>query len=110
MDAWVTVHTVFLLFIPLLAIAAYVLLRDLTGRAAIVSRVALVFFVCFYTAYEVTVGLGSALIAIHPPPVGPVALAFFAAAAVLDKRRRAGSEVRPRCRRQRPRRSSCRHR
>ena len=36
-DAWLTVHTLFLLFIPLLAIAVYVLLRDLTGRAATVS-------------------------------------------------------------------------
>jgi hypothetical protein len=161
-DAWLFVHTVFLLFIPLLTIAAYVLLRGLTGRAATVSRVSLVFFLCFYTAYEVTVGLGSgvlvdyandlpaaeqaavadaiqhynqndilgdpmsvslalgllgwvvamlaaavafrkagagwpltvlvglsAFIAIHPPPVGPVALVFFAAAAVLDERRRA---------------------
>jgi len=161
-DAWLFVHTVFLLFIPLLTIAAYVLLRGLTGRAATVSRGSLVFFLCFYTAYEVTVGLGSgvlvdyandlpaaeqaavadaiqhynqndilgdpmsvslalgllgwvvamlaaavafrkagagwpltvlvglsAFIAIHPPPVGPVALVFFAAAAVLDERRRA---------------------
>jgi hypothetical protein len=61
-DAWLFVHTVFLLFIPLLAIAAYVLLRDLTGRAATVSRVSLVFFLCFYTAYEVTVGLGSGVL------------------------------------------------
>ena len=161
-DAWLFVHTVFLLFTPLLAIAAYVLLRGLTSAAATVSRVSLVFFLCFYTAYEVTIGLGSgvlveyandrpaseqavladaikhynqndilgdpmsvslalgllgwvvamlaasvafrkagagwpqtalvalsAFIAIHPPPVGPVALAFFAAAAVLDERRRA---------------------
>jgi hypothetical protein len=161
-DAWLFVHTVFLFFTPLLAIAAYVLIRGLTGTAATVSRVSLVFFLCFYTAYEVTVGLGSgilvkyaddrpaseqvvladaikhynqndilgdpmsvslalgllgwvvamlaaavafrsagagwaltvlvclsAFIAIHPPPVGPVALVCFAAAAVLDERRRA---------------------
>ena len=165
-DAWLFVHTTFLILTPLLAIAAYVLLRGLTGAATTVSRVSLVFFLCFYTAYEVTVGLGSgvlveyangrptaeqamlaeaiehynrndilgdpmsvslalgllgwvvamiaaavavrkagagwpqtilvglaALIAIHPPPVGPVALALFAAAAVLDERRREEVEL-----------------
>lgn len=168
---WVFVHTAFLLATPLLALAAYVLLRDLSGTPATVSRVALVFFVCFYTAYEVTVGLGtgvlveyanglppaeqaavgdaiqhlnrndvlgdplsvslllgffgwvvamlaaavafkragagwpvtilvglSALVAVHPPPVGPIALVCFAAGAVLIERRRAaGTEV-PRAR------------
>jgi hypothetical protein len=161
-DAWLFVHTLFLLFTPLLALAAYVLLRGLTGAAATVSRVSLVFFLCFYTAYEVTVGLGSgvlveyandrpaseqavlaaaikhynqndvlgdpmsvslalgllgwvvamlaaavafrragagwpvtilvglsAFVAIHPPPVGPVGLVCFAAAAVLIERWRA---------------------
>jgi hypothetical protein len=161
-DDWLFVHTGFLLATPLLALAAYLLLRGLTGTAATVSRVALVFFLCFYTAYEVTVGLGtgvlvdyanslppseqaavagaidhyndnnvlgdpvsislvlgffgwvvamlaaavafrragagwpattlvglSALVAIHPPPVGPVGLVCFAAAAVLLERWRA---------------------
>jgi hypothetical protein len=161
--AWLFVHTTFLLFIPLMAFAAFLLLRGLEGRAATVSRVALIFFLVFYTAYEVTVGLGTgilvdyanglpaaeqaavadaiqyyngdsilgdpvsvslvlgvlgwmvamvaaavafrragagwpltvlvglaALFAIHPPPVGPVALVCFAAAAVLVERRRAG--------------------
>jgi hypothetical protein len=158
-DEWLFVHTGFLLVTPLLALAAYLLLRGLTGTAASVSRVALVFFLCFYTAYEVTVGLGtgvlvdyanglppseqaavagaidhynhndvlgdpmsislvlgffgwvvamlaaavafkragagwpvtilvglSAFVAIHPPPVGPVGLVCFAAAAVLLER------------------------
>jgi hypothetical protein len=161
-DAWLFVHTTFLIFTPLLGIAAYLLLRGLEGRAAVVSRVALVFFLVFYTAYEVTVGVGtgvlvdyanglppaeqaavagaiqdyneswilgdpvsislvlgffgwvvamvaaavafrragagwsttlllgfSALFAIHPPPVGPIGLACFAAAAVLIERARA---------------------
>jgi hypothetical protein len=160
--AWLFVHTVFLFFIPLMAIAAYLLLSGLESRAATVSRVALIFFLVFYTAYEVTVGLGTgilvdyanglpaaeqaavadaiqhynesailgdpasvslilgvfgwivamlaaavafrragagwpvtllvgfaALFAIHPPPVGPVALVCFAAAAVLIERWRA---------------------
>jgi hypothetical protein len=161
-DAWLTVHTVFLLFIPLLGLAAFILLSGLESRAATVSRVALVFFLAFYTAYEVTVGVGTgilvdyanglpaaeqaavadaiqdyngnalladpvsvslvlgffgwvvamlaaaiafrragagwpatlllvgaAVFAIHPPPIGPIGLVCFAAAAVLIERWRA---------------------
>jgi hypothetical protein len=160
--AWLFVHTVFLFFIPLMAIATYLLLSGLESRSATVSRIALLFFLVFYTAYEVTVGLGTgilvdyandlptaeqaavadaiqhyngnpiladpvsvslvlgllgwvvamiagavalrragagwpvtllvgfaALFAIHPPPVGPVALLSFAVAAVLIERARA---------------------
>ena len=159
--AWMFVHTAFLLFTPLIAIAAYLMLGDLKSRAATVSRVALVFFLVFYTAYEVTVesersprrlrqraargragcgrrrdpalqrehhprrshvglarprffgwvvamlaaavafrrsGAGwpvtllvgfAAVFAVHPPPVGPVGLVCFAAAAVLIERARA---------------------
>jgi hypothetical protein len=159
--AWVFVHTVFLFFVPLMAIATYVLLGSLKSWAATVSRVALIFFLVFYTAYEATVGVGTgilvdfanglpaaeqavvadaiqdlnrnpiltdpsvslilgtfgwvvamvaaavafrragagwpvtvlvgfaALFAVHPPPVGPVGLLCFAAAAVLIERARA---------------------
>ena len=61
-NAWLFVHTVFLFFIPLLAFAAYLLLNGLQSVAANVSRVALIFFLVFYTAYEVTVGLGSGIL------------------------------------------------
>jgi hypothetical protein len=160
--AWLFVHTVFLLFIPLMAFAVFLLLNGLQSRAATVSRIALVFFLVFYTAYEVTVGLGTGILtdyanglpaseqaavadaiqhlnrdalladpisvslvagvlgwavalvaaavavrrggagwpatvllglaaafAVHPPPIGPVALVCFAAAAVLIERGRA---------------------
>jgi len=159
-DAWLFVHTAFLLATPLLGIAAFVLLRGLEGRAALVSRVALVFFLVFYTAYESNVGIGTAvlvdyanglpaaeqavvagaiqnynqnalitdpslsmvvgvlgwvtamvaaavafrragagwpltlligfaaLFAVHPPPIGPVGLVCFAAAALLIERSR----------------------
>ena len=60
--AWLFVHTAFLLFTPLLAIATYLLLSGLESRAAAVSRVALVFFLVFYTAYEVTVGVGTGVL------------------------------------------------
>jgi hypothetical protein len=159
--AWLFVHTALLLFMPLLGLAAFLLLGGLRSLAATISRVAIVFFLVFYTAYEMTVGVGTgvlvdyanglpaaeqavvadaiqdynrnwisadpsvalvlgtlgwvvamvaaavafrragagwpvtvlvgfaALFAIHPPPVGPVGLACFAAAAVLIERARA---------------------
>jgi hypothetical protein len=60
--AWLFVHTVFLLFVPLLGLAAYLLLNGLRGWAAAVSRVALIFFLVFYTAYEATVGVGTGIL------------------------------------------------
>jgi hypothetical protein len=61
-DAWLSVHTAFLLATPLLGIAAFVLLHGLSSRAATVSRVALVFFLVFYTAYESNVGIGTGIL------------------------------------------------
>jgi hypothetical protein len=61
-DAWLFVHTAFLLATPLLGIAAFVLLRGLSSRAATVSRLALVFFLVFYTAYESNVGIGTGIL------------------------------------------------
>jgi hypothetical protein len=57
--AWLTVHLGTMLFIPLLAAAVFVLLRGAAGVAATISRVALVAFAVVYSAYEVTVGIGS---------------------------------------------------
>ena len=161
-ERWLFVHTAALLFFPLLGIAVFWLLNGLQGTAATVSRVALVFFLVFYTAYEVTIGVGTgflvdyanglppdeqavvadaiqdynrnavlaepasvsliagflgwvvamlaaavalrnagaswpitilvggaALFAIHPPPVGPIGLVSFVAAAILIERWRA---------------------
>jgi hypothetical protein len=59
---WLLVHTLFLLFIPLMAIATYLLLSGLKSRAAMVSRISLMIFLVFYTAYEVTVGLGAGIL------------------------------------------------
>ena len=159
-SSWLFVHVGMLLALPFLGIAAYLLLDGVRGRAVIVSRVALVFFLVFYTAYEATVGVAtgiladyanglaapeqaavadaiqdlnrnailadpslalvlgslgwivamiaaavalrragaswvitvlvglSAAFAVHPPPVGPVALLCFVAAAVLLERSR----------------------
>jgi hypothetical protein len=61
--AWLVVHLGTMLFIPLLAAAMFVLLRGIKSTAATVSRVALVVFAIVYAAFEVTVGIGSGIIA-----------------------------------------------
>jgi len=63
--AWFFVHVGMLLALPLLGIAAYLLLDGLRGLAALVSRVALVFFLVFYTAYEATVGVATGVLVDH---------------------------------------------
>jgi len=55
---WLVVHVGTLVFVPLMAAAIYVLLNGLDGTAARVSRIALGFFVVFYLAFEVLVGIG----------------------------------------------------
>jgi hypothetical protein len=61
--AWIVVHIGTLLFVPLLALVVYVLLRDVDGLAARVSRLALVPFVLFYATWEALVGIGMGLLA-----------------------------------------------
>ena len=60
--AWLVVHLGMMLFIPLMALAVYLLLRDIEGTAARVSRIALVPFVVFYGAYEVLLGIGAGIL------------------------------------------------
>jgi hypothetical protein len=79
-DAWLFVHTTMLLVTPLLGIAAYMLLRGLESRAATVSRIALVFFLVFYTAYEVTVGLGTGVLVDYADDLSPAEQAAVAGA------------------------------
>jgi hypothetical protein len=59
---WLVVHLGMMLFIPLMALAVYLLLRDIEGTAARVSRIALVPFVVFYGAYEVLLGIGAGIL------------------------------------------------
>ena len=60
--AWLVVHLGTMLFIPLMAVAFYLLLRGIEGGAARVSRIALVPFVVFYGAYEVLLGIGTGIL------------------------------------------------
>jgi hypothetical protein len=56
--AFLVVHVGMMLFIPLIAVAFLVLLRGVEGTAARVSRIALVPFVVFYSAWETLQGIG----------------------------------------------------
>ncbi len=60
--AWLVVHLGMMLFIPLMAMAVYLLLRGIESAAATVSRIALVPFVVFYGAYEVLLGIGTGIL------------------------------------------------
>ena len=55
---FLVVHVGMMLFIPLMAVVVYLLLRGVEGTAAWVSRIALVPFVVFYSAWEVFQGIG----------------------------------------------------
>jgi hypothetical protein len=56
--AWLVVHLGMMIFIPLMAVAVYLLVRGIEGTAARVTRIALVPFVVVYGAYEVLLGVG----------------------------------------------------
>jgi hypothetical protein len=56
------VHIGMLFFIPLMAVAVYLLLRGVEGTAAQVSRIALVPFVVFYGAWETLQGIANAVL------------------------------------------------
>jgi hypothetical protein len=56
--AWLVVHIGMMLFIPLMAAVVYLLLRGVEGTAARISRIALVPFVVFYSAWEALQGIG----------------------------------------------------
>jgi hypothetical protein len=56
------VHIGMLFFIPLMAVAVYLLLRGVEGTAAQVSRIALVPFVVFYSAWETLQGIANAVL------------------------------------------------
>jgi hypothetical protein len=52
------VHIGMLIFIPLMAVVVYVLLRGVEGTAALVSRIGLAVYVVFYGAWEAMYGIG----------------------------------------------------
>ena len=61
--AALVVHIGMMLFIPLMAAAVYLLLRGVEGTAARVSRIALVPFVVFFSAWETLQGTANGILA-----------------------------------------------
>jgi hypothetical protein len=59
---WASIHVVQLVIITLLALAVAALTQGLSDRAAIVSRIAVVPFVAFYSAFDASVGLSGGLL------------------------------------------------
>jgi hypothetical protein len=59
---WLVVHVGTMLFIPLLAVAIYLLVRGIDNTAARVCRIALATFALFYTAWEVLMGIGTGVL------------------------------------------------
>jgi hypothetical protein len=59
---WLVVHLGMVVFIPLIAGVVYVLVRGMQSTAARVCRIALLFFVVFYGAFEVLVGIGTGIL------------------------------------------------
>ena len=57
------VHVGMVVFIPLMAVAIFLLLRGIESRAAQVSRIALVPFVVFYLTWEALQGIANGLLA-----------------------------------------------
>jgi hypothetical protein len=60
---WFVVHMGMVIFIPLMALVVAVLLRGVEGTAARVSRIALVLFAVFYSAWETLYGIGNGILA-----------------------------------------------
>lgn len=60
--AFLVVHIGMLVFIPLMAAAIFLLLRDLHGTAAKVGRLALIPFVVFYSAWETLQGIANGVL------------------------------------------------
>lgn len=59
---WQVVHVGQLFFIGLIAAAIYVLVDGLPGMAATISRIALIPFILFYSAFESVTGIGTGVL------------------------------------------------
>ena len=64
-DRMVIVHLLFLPFLGLLGAALFLLLRGMPGKAAQISRLAIVPFVVFYVAGDAIVGLATGVLVDH---------------------------------------------
>jgi hypothetical protein len=63
LTAWMAIHYSGIVFFPLMALVVWLLIRDISGRAATVARIALPLYAVFYTAWETVFGVGTGLLA-----------------------------------------------
>ena len=70
-DVWLIVHVGTLMFIGLVGAALYLLVRDLPGTAARVSRLAIGPFILFYGAGEAILGIATGVLVQHANDVPP---------------------------------------
>jgi hypothetical protein len=68
LGVWMGVHLTMLFLIGLLGISIGLLVSGLSGTAAMLSRVAVVLFLTFYSAFDAVVGIGTGtLVWLHQP-------------------------------------------
>jgi cytochrome bd-type quinol oxidase subunit 2 len=77
---WIAIHVVQLLLILLLAVAVYWLTEGLTSTAARISRVALLPYLVFYSAFDAVVGLSNGLVVNYGSELLPAEQAVLAGA------------------------------
>jgi hypothetical protein len=63
--SWIHLHVLNLFLFALLGLAAYLLVRDLPGSAATISRVAIAIFVPLYAAFDTLAGIGTGILVKH---------------------------------------------
>ena len=61
-DQWLIIHLLQLPLFGLLALAVYLLVKDLPGLAASLSRIAMGFFVVFYIAFDSVLGIATGIL------------------------------------------------
>jgi hypothetical protein len=74
---WIAIHVVQLLLILLLAVAIHWLTDGLTSTAARISRVALLPYLVFYSAFDAVVGLSNGLVVRYGSELPPAAQAML---------------------------------
>jgi hypothetical protein len=60
---WLAIHYAGIVFFPLMALVVWLLIRDISGRAATIARIALPVYAVFYTVWEAIFGVGIGLLA-----------------------------------------------
>ena len=60
---WLAVHYGGAVFFPLMALVVWLLIRDLSGRAATIARFALPVYAVFYTVWEAIFGIATGILA-----------------------------------------------